>query len=63
MEISANALATREIAINKSQIGQDILAKTLQKAEETKQAQNAQKPQQVQQSPASTQRGHLNIYA
>jgi hypothetical protein len=45
MDINAANLANREIALNKTNVGADILTKTLEKAEETKQVTKSAKAQ------------------
>ena len=59
MEIASSTLASREIAINKSNVGNDILQKTLEKSEELQQAESA-KP--VQQTNPEKQ-GRIDLYA
>lgn len=59
MEIGASTMAAREIAINKSNVGSDILQKTLEKSEEVQQAES-QKP--VQQTNPEKQ-GTIDVYA
>ena len=59
MEIGATTMAAREIAINKQNVGQDILQKTLEKTEQSQQD-AASKP--VEQ-PSSEKQGGLDLYA
>ena len=59
MEIGPNTLAAREIAINKSNVGSDILQKTLEKSEDAQQAES-QKP--VPQA-SSEKQGTIDVYA
>ena len=47
MEISSATLAAREQMLNRATVGQDILQRTLEKAEEAKQVQQQDKPQEV----------------
>lgn len=59
MEIGASTVATREIAINKQNIEQDILRKTLEKEKQSQQ-EEASKP--VEQVSSEKQDG-IDIYA
>ena len=62
MEISSATLANRELSLNRANVGQDILQKTLEKSEETKQAQQADKPQEVR-KPEADKQGRIDLYA
>lgn len=62
MEISSATLANREIAMNRANVGQDILQRSLEKSEEAKQAQQQDKPQEVRQ-PEANKQGHIDLYA
>ena len=62
MEISSATLFNREQSLNRANVGQDILQKTLEKAEETKQVQQADKPEAVRQTEADKQ-GRIDFYA
>ena len=62
MEISSATLFNREQTLNKANVGQDILQKTLDKAEETKQVQQANKPEEVR-KPEADKQGGLDFYA
>ncbi len=59
MEIGATSMAAREIAINKQNVGQDILQKTLEKTEQSQQD-DVTKP--VEQT-SSDRQGGLDFYA
>ena len=59
MEIGASTMAARETAINKQNIEQDILQKTLEKDKQSQQ-EEASKP--VEQVSSEKQRG-IDIYA
>ncbi len=59
MEIGPSTMAAREIAINKSNVGSDILQKTLEKSEELKQSESQKAVQQTD----SEKQGRINIYA
>ncbi|MCF6188518.1 MAG: hypothetical protein L3J49_13735 [Desulfobulbaceae bacterium] len=46
MEVNMNALATQEMSLNKAQVGEDILQKTLAKAEEARSSnQSVERPE------------------
>lgn len=46
MEVNMNTLATQEMSLNKAQIGEDILQKTLAKTEESRNNnQSAERPE------------------
>ncbi len=62
MDINASALASREMALNKAHVGQDILMKTLEKSAETKQAQSADTQRPVERTGAE-KLGRIDIYA
>ncbi|MBU0945158.1 MAG: hypothetical protein KJ804_11175 [Proteobacteria bacterium] len=59
MEISASSMAAREMTLNKANVEQDILQKTLEKAEQSQQS-DATKP--VEQVTADNQ-GRIDFYA
>lgn len=62
MEISPNTLAGQEIALNRAQAGQDILQKTLEKSEESRQAgQSPERPAVDRVSSIGNQR--IDTYA
>ena len=62
MEISSTTLAAREQMLNRANVGQDILQKTLEKAEEAKQVQQQDKPEEVRQ-PEADKQGRIDLYA
>jgi len=62
MEISSATLANRELSLNRANVGQDILQKTLEKAEETKQVQQADKPEEVR-KPEADKQSRIDFYA
>ncbi len=62
MEISSATLANRELTLNKANVGGDILQRTLEKAEETKQVQQADKPEEVR-KPEADKQGRIDFYA
>ncbi len=47
MDIAPSSLAGQEMALNRAQVGSDILQKTIQKTEEGKQAAQAAQPAQT----------------
>lgn len=59
MEIGASSMASREMALNKANVGQEILQKTLEKTEQSQQS-DAIKP--VEQVPDDKQ-GRIDFYA
>ena len=61
MEISATTLAAREQMLNRANVGQDILQRSLEKAEEAKQVQQQDKPQEVRQ-PEADKQGRIDLY-
>ena len=59
MEIGASSMAAREVALNKANVGQDILQKTLEKTEQLEQADTAKPVKEV----AGDKQGRIDIYA
>lgn len=59
MEIGASSMAAREVALNKANVGQDILQKTLEKTEQSQQADTAKPVKEV----AADKQGRIDIYA
>ncbi len=59
MEIGASSMASREMALNKANVEQEILQKTLEKTEQSQQS-DATKP--VEQVPDDKQ-GQIDFYA
>lgn len=59
MEIGPSTLAAREIAINKSNVGSDILQKTLEKSEQAEQAESKKPVPQA----SSEKQGTIDVYA
>jgi len=46
MEVNMNTLATQEMSLNRAQVGEDILQKTLEKTEESRSNnQSAERPE------------------
>ncbi len=62
MEISATTLANRELSLNRANVGQDILQRTLEKSDEAKQLQEADKPVEVR-KPEGDKQGRIDLYA
>lgn len=62
MEISSATLYNREQTLNKANVGQDILQRTLEKTEEAKQLRQADKPQEVR-KPEADKQGRVDFYA
>ena len=62
MEITSNSFAGQEIAVNRAQAGNEILQKTLQKTEESREAgQSPERPQTERPTNVSNKR--VDIYA
>jgi hypothetical protein len=62
MEIQPNVVANREASINKQNVNQDILQKTLEKSAKTAQRQQAGEPRAVNQVRGEKQ-GEIDLYA
>jgi len=62
MDINTSALASREMALNKAHVGQDILMKTLEKSAESKEAQSSDTQRPVERAGAE-KTGRIDIYA
>ena len=62
MEISSATLATREAAVNRSNIGKDILQKAQEEKEEAARAQQEEIPAEVRQVEPDRQ-GRIDFYA
>lgn len=62
MEISMSGLAAREMALNKANVGNDILLKTLEKTEEAKRKHEAGEPRAVERAEPDKQ-GRIDLYA
>ena len=59
MEIGSNTMAAREIAINKQNVGSDILQKTLQKSKELQQSESSKPVEQINRE----KQGMIDLYA
>lgn len=59
MEIGPSTMAAREVALNKQNVGQDILQKTLEKKEELQQKEASKPVEQVDQA----KEGSIDVYA
>ena len=59
MEIGPSTMAAREVAMNKQNVGQDILQKTLEKSEQTQQNEATKPVEQVD----LEQKGGIDVYA
>ncbi len=59
MEIGASTMAAREIAINKQNVEQDILQKTLEKTEQSHQNEVSKPVAQ----PSNEKQGGIDLYA
>lgn len=62
MDINMANLANREMTLNKANVGQDILAKTLEKGAEIKAQQESETTRPVERMEADKQ-GKIDIYA
>ena len=62
MEISSATLYNREQSLNRANVGQDILQRTLEKQEEVRQVQQADKPEEVR-KPEADKQGRIDLYA
>jgi hypothetical protein len=62
MEVNMNALASREMSLNKQNADQEILQKTLEKTAEIKQRQQAGEPRVINQVRGQKQ-GKIDLYA
>lgn len=62
MEINSNSMAAREAALNKAGIGQDILSRTLAKAEENDERRPPKEPKAPEPASSSKQ-GRIDLYA
>lgn len=62
MDINMTSLANREMALNKANVGQDILAKTLEKSAEVKAQQQSETTRPVERMEADRQ-GRIDLYA
>ena len=59
MEIGASTMAAREIAINKQNVGQDILQQTLEKTEQS----NPNEASKPVAQPSNEKQGGIDFYA
>lgn len=59
MEIGASSMAAREMALNKANVEQDILQKTLEKTEQSQQSNTTKPVEQVD----SDKQGRIDFYA
>ncbi len=62
MEVNMSGLAAREISLNKANIEQEVLQKTLAKTQETLKPQEVGEPRPVEQTGGEKQ-GRIDIYA
>ena len=62
MDINSSTMATREINLNRANTEQDILSKTLVKAEEGEQTRKAAEPK-APEGPKSSKQGRIDLYA
>ena len=62
MEISSATLAAREAAVNKANIGRDILQRTQEEKEEAARAQREEQPAEVRKVEPDRQ-GRIDLYA
>jgi hypothetical protein len=62
MEINSSTMAAREISLNRANSDQDILSKTLAKAEEGEQTRKASEPK-APEGPKSSKQGRIDLYA
>lgn len=61
MEINMNSLAARETALNRAAAGQDVLNRTLEKAEEGEQERKVSEPK-APEGPKSSKQGRIDLY-
>lgn len=62
MEINSSNLAVNAFNLNKSTVGQDILARTLERVEDGEQKRQATEPKAVE-GPKSSKQGRIDLYA
>jgi hypothetical protein len=62
MEINSSSMAARESALNKAGIGQEILSRTLAKAEETDERRSPKEPKAPEPTGSSKQ-GRIDLSA
>lgn len=62
MDVNMASLVSQEIALNKANVGQDILMKTLEKGAEAKASQGAESPRPVEPAQGDKQ-GRIDLYA
>ena len=62
MEINTSNYAANASSLNKSALGQDVLARTLAKTEEGEQKRQVQEPK-APEGPKSSKQGRIDLYA
>ncbi len=62
MEINTGNFAANASSLNKSAVGQDILARTLAKTEEGEQKRQMEEPK-APEGPKSSKQGRIDLYA
>jgi|APLow6443716910_1056828.scaffolds.fasta_scaffold355906_2 hypothetical protein len=62
MEINTSNFAANASSLNKSAVGQDILARTLAKVEEGEQKKPVEEPK-APEGPKSSKQGRIDLYA
>ena len=62
MEINTNNLAANSLSLNKSTVGQDVLARTLEKTQEVEKKSQIPPPQAAEASKSS-KKGLIDLYA
>lgn len=62
MEINSSNFTSNSISLNKSAMDQDILARTLAKAEEGEQKRPVSEPKATE-GPKSSKQGRIDLYA
>lgn len=62
MEINTNNYASNASSLNKSSVGQDVLARTLAKTEEGEQKRQVAEPKPAE-GPKSSKQGRIDLFA
>lgn len=62
MEINTSGMAAREMALNKANVGEEVLSRTMAKTEEGEQKREASEPK-APEGPKSSKQGRIDFYA
>jgi hypothetical protein len=62
MEINSSSLAARETALNKANVGAELLSRATAKTEEGEQVKKASEPK-APEGPKSSKQGRIDLYA